>query len=142
MPKPSVSPMKFIQDMWAARVSLTLIAAVELDVFTTIAQGKRTAAEVARAIKVPLRGLERMLDALTGLGYLTKRGSRFGLSPTAQTFLVRGKPAFLGAMADESRMTLPGWIQLTDVVRFGRPVANVDSDQGLMCSPWRNIGGG
>src|SRR5262245_60304274 len=103
MPKSSASPMKFIQDMWAARVSLTLIAAVELDVFTTIAQGKKTAADVASAIKVPLRGLERMLDALVGLGYLTKRGNKLGLSPIAETFLVRGKPAFLGAMAEESR---------------------------------------
>ena len=125
-----VTPMKFINDLWAARVSLTLIAAIELDVFTTIAQGKKTAADVAKAIKAPKRGVDRLLDALVGIGYLTKKGSQLGLTPVADTFLVRTKHTFIGAMADESRITLPGWMQLADVVRSGKPVAGVDTAEG------------
>jgi ubiquinone/menaquinone biosynthesis C-methylase UbiE len=125
-----VTPMKFMNDLWAARVSLTLIAAIELDVFTVIARGKSTPADVAKALKAPERGVERLLDALVGMGYLTKRGKQLGLAPVADMFLVRSKPSFIGSMADESRMTLQGWMQLAEVVRSGKPVAGVDTAEG------------
>jgi len=125
-----VTPMKIINDLWAARVSLTLAAAVDLDIFSTIAQGKRTAAEIAKALRVPKRGLERLLDALVGIGYLTKRGVQFGLTPATDTFLVRSKPSFIGPMADETVLTLPGWMQLADVIRSGKPIAVVNTAEG------------
>jgi 3-hydroxy-5-methyl-1-naphthoate 3-O-methyltransferase len=128
--KKPVTPMKFVNDLWAARLSLTLIAGTELDVFTVIAQGKKTAVDLAKAINAPKRGLERLLDALVAMGYLTKRGDQFGLTPVADTFLVRTKPSFIGAMADETRITLPGWMQLAEVIRSGKPVAGVDTDEG------------
>jgi len=130
MSKAQITPMKFLNDLWAARVSLALVGAIELDVFTTIAQGKKTAVDVAKAIKAPKRGVERLLDALVGMGYLTKRGSQLGLTPVADMFLVRTKPSFLGAMADETRITLPGWMQLAEVVRTGKSVAGVDTAEG------------
>src|SRR5205814_10615360 len=101
-----VTPMKFMNDLWAARVSLTLIAAIELDVFTNIARGNKTAADIAKVLRAPKRGVERLLDALVGMGYLTKKGSQLGLTPVSETFLVRTKPSFIGAMSDESRITL------------------------------------
>src|SRR4051812_47614874 len=125
-----VSPMKFMEDLWAARVALAVIAAVQLDVFTTIAQGRRTAADIAKSLKVPKRGLERLLDALVGIGYLTKKGIEFGLTPISDTFLVRTKPSYIGAMADESQITLPGWLKLADVIRSGKPAAGVDTAEG------------
>src|SRR6185295_9200944 len=132
MKKPSapVTPMKFMNDLWSARVALTLIAAIELDVFTTIAQGNRTAADVAGAIKAPKRGVEHLLDALVGMEYLTKRGTQYGLTPVADTFLVRTKPSFIGAMADEVRITMPGWQQLAEVVRTGKSAAGIDAEEG------------
>src|SRR5262245_18298144 len=125
-----VTPMKFMNDLWAARVSLTLMAAIELDVFTTIAQVKKTVADIAKALKAPKRGVERLLDALVGIGYLRKRDSQLGLTPVADMFLVRTKPSYIGAMADESRITLTGWIQLAEVVRSGKPIAGVDTADG------------
>jgi ubiquinone/menaquinone biosynthesis C-methylase UbiE len=125
-----VTPMKFIDDLWGARVSLTLSAAVELDVFTVIAQGNRTVPDIAKALKAPKRTVERLLDALVGMEYLTKRGTQFGLTPVADTFLVRTKPSYMGAMADETRMTLPGWIKLAEVIRSGKPVTALNTDEG------------
>src|SRR5215813_13937667 len=125
-----VTPMKIMNDLWAARISLTLIAAVELDIFTTVAKGNKTGEHIAKALSVPKRRLERLLEALVGMGYLTKRSTQFGLTPVADTFLVRGKPSFIGAMTDESRMTIPGMMQLADVIRSGKPVAAVDTAEG------------
>jgi ubiquinone/menaquinone biosynthesis C-methylase UbiE len=126
----AVSPEKFFEDLWAARVSLTLIAAVDLDLFTTISEGNKTLADISRAIQAPKRGLERLLDSLIGLGYLTRRGTQYGLAPIASTFLVRNRHTYIGAMADETRMTVPGWMQLAEVIRTGRPVAGVDTAEG------------
>ena len=125
-----ITPMKIVNDLWAARVSLTLAAAVDLDIFTLITQGNKTAADITRALGAPKRGVERLLDSLVAIGYLTKRGAQFGLTPVADTFLVRTKPSFIGPMADETLLTLPGWMQLPDVVRSGKSVSAVDTAEG------------
>ena len=125
-----VTPMKFVSDLWAARMSLALIAAIDLDVFSVIAQGKKTSADIARAINAPRHGVERLLDALVGMEYLNKRGTQYTLSPMSDTFLVRNKPSFIGPMADESRMTMPAWLELAKTIRSGKSVASIDSAEG------------
>ena len=126
----SVTPQKFFQDLWAARGSLALIAATDLDIFTAIAEGHKTPANIAKAIKGSSRGVERLLNALAGLGYLTKRGSQFGLTPVSDAFLVPARPGYLGALPQESKLTMAGWMQLADVIRRGHGVASIDADQG------------
>lgn len=130
MPTKAVTPMKFMNDLWAARVSLTLAAAVELDIFTLISQGKKTAATLAKALNAPQRGVERLLDALVAMEYLTKRGNGVALTPVADTFLVSTKHTFIGSMADESRMTLPAWMNLAEVIRNGTPQSALDTAEG------------
>jgi hypothetical protein len=44
----------------------TLIAGIELEVFTHIAAGKRTVKEIARAAKASLRGMEHLLGGQEG----------------------------------------------------------------------------
>ena len=127
---PPVTPMKFIADLWAARISMTLTAAIDLDVFTIIAAGKKTAVDITKAAQASQRHMERLLETLVGVGYLTKKGSQFGLSSMANTFLVRGKPTFMGTFADETILTLPSWAKLADVVRTGKSVAAVDTAEG------------
>jgi 3-hydroxy-5-methyl-1-naphthoate 3-O-methyltransferase len=125
-----VSPMKFMDDLWSARLALALIAAIDLDLFTVISQGKNNAPDIAKAAKASKHATERLLDALVGMEYLTKKGTQYGLTPLADTFLVRTKPSYIGAMADETRITMPGWTQLAEVVRKGKPVASVDTAEG------------
>lgn len=122
-------------DLWAARRSLALVAAIDLDVFSTIASGKGTAADLAAALKVPRRGLEHLLDALAGMDYLSKKGTLYRLTPPADAFLVRGRPGYVGAFAEETQMTLPAWMQLADVVRSGRPMGSVDTAAGRQFFP-------
>ena len=125
-----VTPHQIIQDLWAARGAQALVAGVELDVFTSIAGGKRTAKEIASAARATERGTEHLLDALVGLGYLNKRGSKYGLEPVADKFLVPGKESYVGGFVYETKLTWPGWSRLTDVIRSGRPVEAVDTEKG------------
>lgn len=125
-----VSADLVIKDLWAARRTLALITAIDLDLFSVIANGKTTASAIANAAKASVRGVEHLLDALVGMGYLTKKATKYGLTPESDSFLVRNRHTYLGAFAEESRMTLPGWMQLSDVIRNGRPQRRVDSAEG------------
>jgi ubiquinone/menaquinone biosynthesis C-methylase UbiE len=124
------TPQQIIQDLWGARAAQALVASVELDVFTHIADGKRTAKEVAHTTGATERGTEHLLDALVAIGYLNKKGNRYGLEPIAEKFLVRGRDGYVGGFVYETKLTWPGWAQLTDVIRSGKPVEAADTEKG------------
>jgi ubiquinone/menaquinone biosynthesis C-methylase UbiE len=126
----NVTPQQIIQDLWAARETQVLVAGVELDVFTHIEEGKRTAKEIARAAHASERGIDHLLSALVAMGYLNKKGERYGLSPVSTTFLVRGKESYMGGFVYETKLIWDNWSRLTDVIRSGRPVETVDDEQG------------
>jgi ubiquinone/menaquinone biosynthesis C-methylase UbiE len=125
--QPAVSPQQISEDLWGAWKAQTLVTAIELDVFTHVAAGHRTAEQIARAARASRRGMRRLLDALVGLSYLTRKGRRYALTPVSRTYLVRGSELYLGMSAQTTRLHAETWSQLTRVVRTGRPVRNVDS---------------
>ena len=70
--------------------SKALFAALRFDVFTHLAAGPMTAAELARATGLhPLRA-ETLLTALAGQGLVSAQDGRFANSPGAEAFLVKG----------------------------------------------------
>jgi precorrin-6B methylase 2 len=73
-----------------------LKAAVDLDVFTAIAKGSQTAAEIARACNAAERGVRILGDSLVVMGFLTKAGNRYSLTPDTAFFLDSRSPAYLG----------------------------------------------
>ena len=123
-----VRPDRILEDLWAARSTYALMAAIELEVFTALGQGNTTLAQVARATNSSKHGTERLLDSLAALGYVSKKDGKFKLSADADAYLVRGHDRYIGDLADESRIVLPGWAQLANVVRTGQPIAAIDSD--------------
>lgn len=70
--------------------------ALLLDVFFPLAEGPADAAKVARACSSDPMATGLLLDALHTFGLLTKEDGRYGLTPTALTFLVPGRPAYAG----------------------------------------------
>jgi ubiquinone/menaquinone biosynthesis C-methylase UbiE/DNA-binding transcriptional ArsR family regulator len=123
-----VSPQQILDHLWSARAAMALAAGVELDVFNHIEEGKTTVNEIARAAKASQRGMRHLLDALTGMGYLTKKGDRYGNGPVASQFLVKGKPGYMGGIVGETRQTWPGWAKLPEVVQTGKPISAVDTE--------------
>jgi ubiquinone/menaquinone biosynthesis C-methylase UbiE len=101
---------------------------VELDIFTHIHNGKRTAKEIARAADANPRATERLLNALVGMDYLDQKKGNYTLKPVAEAFLVRGKEAYLGGIVNETKMTWAQWANLTDAIKTGRPFTAVDTE--------------
>src|ERR1043165_6221456 len=95
----AVSPERIMQMAWGSAAPLLLEAGVRNGVFDLLDSGPRTLEEVARETGASQRGLQAVLNALAGLGVLTRdSGQRFGLSPDAAAFLVKGKPGYLGGL--------------------------------------------
>jgi len=124
--KTQVSPAAIATDLTGAWRSHTLASAVELGIFNQIAEGNRTVKEIATACGASQRGTASLLDALVGMQYLRKSGSRYGLQPVSSTFLVSGKKTYMGASTQPLKLTLDAWSNLTEVVKTGRPHSAVN----------------
>jgi ubiquinone/menaquinone biosynthesis C-methylase UbiE len=127
--QPKVTPQQIAEDLWGAWRAQTLIAGIELDLFTHIAAGNRRVKEIARRAKASERATYRLLNALVGLGYLKRKGDRYGLEPVSKTFLVRGRQFYMGEMAQTTRLRWDSWARLTDVVKSGQPIETVDAEE-------------
>lgn len=126
--QPEVTPQLIMQHLWMARGAQVLVAGVELDIFTHIHNGKRTAKEIARAAGANPRATERLLNALVGMDYLEQKKGNYTLKPVAETFLIRGKETYIGGMVDETKMTWMQWANLTESIKSGRPFKAVDTE--------------
>ncbi|MER3445365.1 MAG: hypothetical protein C4291_00365 [Candidatus Dadabacteria bacterium] len=124
-----VTPQRIIEDLWAGWRAQAVVAAVELDLFTHIANGKHTPKEIARSASSSEHGTRRLLDALVGLGYLNKKGDRYSLESISKTFLVRDRKSYIGGMAYITKLGWEMWSHLTDAVRSGHPVNTVDKEE-------------
>lgn len=90
------SPTLFFDTITAFQRTEALRAGIELDLFTQIAAGHRTAADIATACKASPRGIRILADYLTIVGFIRKNGEQYDLTPDSEVFLNRNSPAFLG----------------------------------------------
>jgi SAM-dependent methyltransferase len=100
--------------------SRTLIAGVELDLFTHIGKKSATVKEVARKAAASSEGIEFLLNALTGMGLLTKSGERFRNTPLSRTYLDAASTQSITNFIWLAGQHWPDWIGLADTVRKGR----------------------
>ncbi len=127
---PAVTPEKIMQYAWAYAPPLIIEAAIHNCVFDTLASGPMAVAAVSAATGASVRGLASIMNALTGLGLLTRTDDGiFALTPESAAFLVSTKPSFLGGLYKHmSRQLIPSWLSLSDVVRTGKPPRGVHGD--------------
>lgn len=78
------------------RKAAALKAALELDVFSRIAEGNFSLPAFCRATGLSERTARLLLDALANMGYLLRTDFEYTLAPTAETFLVQGRPEYYG----------------------------------------------
>jgi hypothetical protein len=126
MPDPSL----IMRLALAYRSSMVLFAAVELDVFSAIAGGARTAAELAAARGAKAEPMRVLLDSCVAEGLLTCEGTTYANTPAGEAFLVKGRPAYIAHGLKYAENLYPAWGRLADLVRTGRPVIEPESILG------------
>ncbi|WP_426238244.1 methyltransferase [Pararhizobium sp. DWP1-1-3] len=101
-------------------------AGVILGVFTALGDATLTGAEVARTLNVDPRRLERLLYALVSAGLLESCDTGFCNGPEAATYLVQGKPGYIG---EEHQLLDELWradLLTATSIREERPAAKHD----------------
>jgi 2-polyprenyl-3-methyl-5-hydroxy-6-metoxy-1,4-benzoquinol methylase len=96
MPSPGPSPALFFDTISGFHRTEALRTGIELELFTHVAAGRHTAAEIAAACQADARGVRILADYLTVLGFLAKHDDRYDLTPDSAAFLDRNSPAYLG----------------------------------------------
>lgn len=92
-------PGRVFETLCAFQQTEALKGAIELDIFTHIAEGASSVPEIARRAQASERGIRILCDYLTIQGFLGKADGRYSNSPTAEVFLNKRSPAFIGSMA-------------------------------------------
>ncbi|TAL09797.1 MAG: methyltransferase type 12, partial [Nitrospirae bacterium] len=72
--------------------SQVLLAANDLDLFTAVGTGGHTAVGIAKRCKADPEGMLLLLNALTGLGLLSRRGTHYHNTPLGRRYLDRRSP--------------------------------------------------
>ena len=106
--------------------SKTLLSAVELGLFTELAKGPLTGAEIAGVLALHPRAIPDFPDALVALRLLERAGDGPGAlySNTAETalFLDRASPAYVGGILEMANARLYRfWADLTEALKTGVP---------------------
>lgn len=132
------SPALFFETTQGYQRSYALKAAVELDLFTAIAKGNQTAAEIARACSASERGTRMLCDYLASCGFIEKAGDRYTLTPDTAFFLDSRKPSFVGKALGflMHSFQIHNYEHLADIVRKGTQTEHAHSSLEPEDSIW------
>ena len=125
-----LNPGKIFETCFAFASSRVLVAGVDLEVFTHIANGYNTPKEIANAASADPRGMEILLNSLVALNFLTKSNSTYGLAPISEKFLVKGIPTYYGDFVPHVDLLWEPWRNLTNVVKTGKPFKSIEREEG------------
>ncbi len=127
------SPELFFTTVNAFQRTAMIKAAIELDVFTVIAEGQTTAKAIADKSNASERGIRILCDTLVINGFLTKQGDQYALTQDSAMFLNRHSPAYLASVLEFllDPMMFEAFKDLTSVVRKG---GTTISDEGTVSS--------
>ena len=123
----SPTPERILQTGMAFWGSKALLSAVELGLFTTLAQdGPLSGEQLRERLGLHPRAVPDFPDTLLALGFLERDGDGESATyrNTAETaaFLDRRSPAYVGGILEMANARLyPFWGDLTEALRTGRP---------------------
>jgi cyclopropane fatty-acyl-phospholipid synthase-like methyltransferase len=135
---PDVNPQLFWDTMTAYQRTAALKAAVDLELFTRVAEGKSTAADIADAVGAAERSVRILCDTLSIMGFLNKTGGEYKVAPSTAAFLDKRSPMYLGGTMDFifSPQQRRGFDDLTNAVRHGGSQVKGDASMDPNSEMW------
>jgi ubiquinone/menaquinone biosynthesis C-methylase UbiE len=111
--------------------SAVFFAALDLELFTHVAQGQDTEEKLAAAMDISALNTNRLVTACLAMGLLEWQGDRLGNAPDAQRFLVKGAPTYGGPWMLFTRSRVMDWFKLTDSLRDKTPPSTLGMYEDL-----------
>lgn len=121
-----LTPARIMEVGMGFFASKTLLSAVELGVFTTLAPSPLTGEELREALGLHPRAVPDFFDTLVALGFLERDADgpdgRYSNTAETATFLDRNAPTYIGGMLEMANARLyPFWADLTEALQTGQP---------------------
>jgi SAM-dependent methyltransferase len=135
---PAPSPALLFETINGFQKTAAIKAAIELDVFTALADAPATAETIAQHANAAVRGIRILCDYLTVLGLITKSGDRYALTRDSAIFLNRKSPAYAGGTLEFmlSEPVRGAFDTLTEAVRKGGTASSRDGSTAPEHSMW------
>jgi O-methyltransferase domain/Dimerisation domain len=109
--------MKLGTGFWASK---TLLSAIELGVFSTLAGAPADLPTLQKKLGLHQRSARDFLDALVALRMLERENGLYRNTADTDFFLDRAKPSYMGGMLEMCNVRLYGfWGSLTEALRTG-----------------------
>ena len=119
LPEINVSHERLTNILYDAIPARVLLTAIELKVFSHLTEAK-SAESLAREIGTHVENTRSFLDGLVANDLLRKRDGRYTNTAEAETFLVEGRPIYLGdVFRNLAEWNRPALEYLTPLVRDG-----------------------
>jgi len=101
--------------------SSVIFTANNLEIFDNLKKAS-SATEIAEKLNIDPRATEIMLDALTGIGLVSKsRTGRYRNAPESNRYLIKGTSLYQGDIIKHASTIWQNFSALDEVVRTGRP---------------------
>jgi len=121
-----VNPSKIMQIGMGFWASKTLLTAVNMELFTHLAERDLSGREIQNKLGLHNRSLFDFLDTLVALGFLNRTGFKenatYSNSDDSDMFLDKNKPSYIGGILEMSNNRLyPFWNYLEEGLKTGKP---------------------
>lgn len=121
-------PDRLLQLGLAYQRAKTLLTAVELGVFTVLADRPLDLETLRQTLGIDRRGARDFMDALVALGLLVRDAdARYANTAETDRYLDRNKSTYIGGVLEHNNARhFAIWNSLTEALRTGRPQAGLD----------------
>ncbi|UKM66541.1 acetylserotonin O-methyltransferase [Flavobacteriaceae bacterium GSB9] len=121
-----INPSKIMQIGMGFWASKTLLTAVNMELFTHLANGSLSGKAIKNKLGLNERSLFDFLDTLVALGFLHRSGLKenalYSNSDDSDLFLDKNKPSYIGGILEMSNNRLyPFWNDLETCLKTGKP---------------------
>lgn len=125
-----------LQEMGHAfKQSGTLMAAIELDLFSCIAQGARSVEAICQKIGLSSWAGIKLIDACAALGLLTKKEDYYYNASDVEKFLVKGKQTYLGPWITGGKDSYDLWKEVAAILKGSKAPAG----KGFYDQAWKDV---
>ena len=97
--------------------SAVLYAAIDLELFTHVANGSDTEPRLAEALGIPLLQVERLVTAALAMKLLEADGGTLRNAPDTARFLVKGESGYAADWLTFTRGDVANWFRLTEFLK-------------------------
>lgn len=118
----------------AFRESRIFLTAFELGIFAALGNQYKSSDIVSKIIKTNPRATDRLMNALTAIGFLNKKNGKFCNTELTLKFLVKNNPGYMAGIMHYVNLW-DGWSTMTDAVKKGTSVTR-KHDEKINDSKW------